>query len=51
MHECVAEAFDTTFNVIILLLPVKALTAVSISSCRPDLERARMSHPDAQEVD
>ena len=29
-HECVAEAFDTTFNVIILLFPVKALTAVTI---------------------
>jgi len=25
-HECVAEAFDTTFNVLILLYPVKALT-------------------------
>ena len=24
-HECVAEAFDTTHNVIILLYPVKAL--------------------------
>jgi hypothetical protein len=24
-HECVAEAFDTTYNVIILLYPVKAL--------------------------
>jgi len=30
MHECVAEAFDTTFNVIILLFPVKALTATTI---------------------
>jgi hypothetical protein len=29
-HECVAEAFDTKFNVIILLFPVKALTAVTI---------------------
>lgn len=25
-HECVAEAFDTTFNVLILVYPVKALT-------------------------
>ncbi len=25
-HECVAEAFDTTWNVLILLYPVKALT-------------------------
>lgn len=24
-HECVAEAFDTTFNILILLYPVKAL--------------------------
>jgi hypothetical protein len=24
-HECVAEAFDTTRNVIVLLYPVKAL--------------------------
>jgi Zn-dependent peptidase ImmA (M78 family) len=29
-HDCVAEAFDTTFNVIILLFPVKALTAANI---------------------
>ena len=29
-HECVAEAFDTTHNVIILLYPVKALTASTI---------------------
>lgn len=29
-HECVAEAFDTTFNVLLLLYPVKALTAVSV---------------------
>jgi hypothetical protein len=26
-HECVAEAFDTTYNILILLYPVKALTA------------------------
>jgi hypothetical protein len=26
-HECVAEAFDTTFNVLILVYPVRALTA------------------------
>jgi hypothetical protein len=25
-HECLAEAFDTTFNVLILVYPVKALT-------------------------
>jgi hypothetical protein len=25
-HECIAEAFDTTFNVFILLYPVKALS-------------------------
>jgi hypothetical protein len=29
-HECVAEAFDTTFNVLILLYPVKALTATTL---------------------
>ena len=29
-HECVAEAFDTTFNVLLLLYPVKALTAASV---------------------
>ncbi len=29
-HECVAEAFDTTFNVVILLYPVKALTASTV---------------------
>lgn len=29
-HECLAEAFDTTFNVIILVYPVKALTAKTI---------------------
>jgi hypothetical protein len=29
-HECVAEAFDTTFNVIILLYPVQALTRSTI---------------------
>ena len=29
-HECVAEAFDTTHNVIILLYPVRALTASTI---------------------
>lgn len=26
-HECMAEAFDTTFNVLILVYPIKALTA------------------------
>jgi hypothetical protein len=25
-HECIAEAFDTTFNVLILVYPIKALT-------------------------
>jgi hypothetical protein len=25
-HECIAEAFDTTFNVLVLVYPVKALT-------------------------
>jgi hypothetical protein len=29
-HECVAEAFNTTHNIIILLYPVKALTATTI---------------------
>jgi hypothetical protein len=29
-HECVAEAFDTTHNVIILLYPVKALATATI---------------------
>jgi Zn-dependent peptidase ImmA (M78 family) len=29
-HECVAEAFDTTYNVLILLFPVRALTASTI---------------------
>lgn len=29
-HECVAEAFDTTFNVIVLMYPVRALTAQTI---------------------
>jgi len=29
-HECVAEAFDTGYNVLILLYPVKALTALTI---------------------
>ena len=26
-HECVAEAFDTTFNILLLVYPVKTLTA------------------------
>jgi hypothetical protein len=30
MHECVAEAFDTTTNAFILLYPVKELTATTI---------------------
>lgn len=29
-HECVAEAFDTTWNVLILLYPVRALTASTV---------------------
>ncbi len=29
-HECLAEAFDTTYNVIILLYPVKSLSATTI---------------------
>lgn len=29
-HECIAEAFDTTFNVVILLYPVRALTAQTV---------------------
>jgi Zn-dependent peptidase ImmA (M78 family) len=29
-HECVAEAFDTTYNILILLYPTKALTAQTI---------------------
>lgn len=29
-HECVAEAFDTTFNVLILLYPTRALTASTV---------------------
>lgn len=28
-HECVAEAFDTTFNVLILVYPVRALTSTT----------------------
>ncbi|PPK41083.1 uncharacterized protein DUF955 [Trinickia symbiotica] len=30
LHECIAEAFDTTFNILILVVPVKALTTTSI---------------------
>jgi hypothetical protein len=29
-HECIAEAFDTTFNVLILVYPIKALTITTI---------------------
>lgn len=29
-HECVAEAFDTTWNVLILLYPVRSLTSTTI---------------------
>ncbi len=30
VHECVAEAFDTTYNVLILLYPTKALTSTTV---------------------
>ena len=29
-HDCVAEAFDTTYNIVILLYPVRALTAKTV---------------------
>jgi hypothetical protein len=29
-HDCIAEAFDTTHNILILLYPVRALTASAI---------------------
>lgn len=29
-HECVGEAFDTTYNILMLIYPVKALTASTI---------------------
>ena len=29
-HECLAEAFDTTFNILILVYPVKALTRTTV---------------------
>lgn len=29
-HECVGEAFDTTYNILILIYPTKALTATTI---------------------
>ena len=29
-HDCVAEAFDTTYNILILLYPTKALTTQGI---------------------
>lgn len=29
-HECLAEAFDTTFNILLLVYPVKALTSTTI---------------------
>jgi hypothetical protein len=29
-HECLAEAFDTTFNILILVYPVKALARMSL---------------------
>jgi hypothetical protein len=28
-HECIAEAFDTTFNILLLVYPVKALTSTT----------------------
>lgn len=30
VHDCLGEAFDTTYNVLLLIYPVKALTATSI---------------------
>jgi hypothetical protein len=29
-HDCIAEAFDTTYNILILVWPVKALTASTV---------------------
>ena len=29
-HECLAEAFDTTYNILILLYPVTELTATTV---------------------
>ncbi|APG09501.1 hypothetical protein BKD09_14250 [Bradyrhizobium japonicum] len=29
-HECIAEAFNTTFNILLLVYPVKALTSTAI---------------------
>ncbi|MCY3818699.1 MAG: ImmA/IrrE family metallo-endopeptidase [Gammaproteobacteria bacterium] len=29
-HECLAEAFDTTYNILILLYPISALTATTV---------------------
>lgn len=29
-HECLAEAFDTTYNILILLYPITALTATTV---------------------
>ncbi|WP_407168511.1 ImmA/IrrE family metallo-endopeptidase [Bradyrhizobium sp. ORS 111] len=29
-HECIAEAFNTTFNILVLVYPVKALTSTTI---------------------
>ena len=29
-HDCLAEVFDTTFNVLILVYPVRALTATTV---------------------
>lgn len=28
-HECMAEAFDTTYNILILMYPVRALNATT----------------------
>lgn len=39
-HECVAEAFDTTRNVILLIFPVRALTASSIVMSAPVITSA-----------
>lgn len=30
VHECIAEAFDTTYNILILMYPVRALTGTTL---------------------
>ncbi|ODA68962.1 hypothetical protein A7A08_00796 [Methyloligella halotolerans] len=39
-HECLAEAFDTTYNILILLYPVKALTSSSAIILPPGCKEA-----------